>query len=47
MAAAGRERERARGEEWEGRVSNLTFDPTNKRHVSFRIAFQREAPRAE
>lgn len=31
----------------EGRVSNLTFDPTNKRHVSFRIAFQRGAPGAE
>lgn len=25
----------------EGRVSNLTFDPTNKKHVSFRIALQR------
>lgn len=37
--------------EWEGgmegRVSNLTFDPTNKRHVSFRIALQRGAPVAE
>lgn len=31
----------------EGRVSNLTFDPTNKRHVSFRIAFQRGPPGAE
>lgn len=31
----------------EGRVSNLTFDPTNKRHVSFRIALQRGAPVAE
>ncbi len=31
----------------EGRVSNLTFDPTNKRHVSFRIALQRGAPGAE
>lgn len=45
MAVVERAREREGG--MEGRVSNLTFDPTNKRHVSFRIAFQREAPRAE
>lgn len=37
------ERERGNG----GRISNLTFDPTNKRHVSSRITLQRGDPVAD